>query len=352
MKKETELKSLNCRYDTLDLENIFAIDMGSGTTKSKSMNIDRKNKNYVDTIAKHSTPIAHQECLNQSISGSLISEECMHKGINKINELLLQLKVDCNNIRCIGVATAWAREAKNSGEYFYTLEQSNLHVVVISQETEARLGYLAAKKFLTTQNYSGNFLAFDIGGGSFEASYMQGNSTNISIYNGLYGSINFFSTLKTYLQRNLNLKAPLVFNELLDQEQLTLARLFAKELITEPLRENDFVKDSKNDKLEIFAIGEFMNKGLRQLVLPEQKLSLEDFNRLQDIWSNNTQGELVALYPELGKIYIPETQTNLILIEAIMNGLGINHMNFLPEVSFLDVLPAFSEIWSGFEPVS
>jgi hypothetical protein len=352
-----DLKSFQCKYQKHDerssiedYKDIVVLDMGSGTTKSRTIRVDPKTHGYISTQNQTTASIPHQKCLSESTPNGYIAEACIQEGIDQINKILEKFNADCNVIQCFGVATAWAREAKNAGDYFHALERKNVHILVISQDMEAYLGYLATQRYFQTIANNENFLVFDIGGGSFQLSVKQIIDDSISIYKGQFGSVNFAHEVRGFLELSNNYVTD---NELLNSEQLELVREFARMQVTAKIREHNIFSYVQENNNLMYAIGDFMNKGILSLLQEGQMvLSNNEINKLLEIWTSSSEEQLHQAYPSIDPLYTIEMQTNLVLVESIMNGLGIDRLEFLPKVSFLNELSGLDVFSKNFEMAS
>jgi len=327
-------------------ENRLIVDFGSGTTKFKLLEFDQQN-NIWGVVDELSIPIPHQKCLEESIVEFNLSAECIADGIASVKYGLESMGVDCNEIRCIGVATAWARLTKNLDKYFKPIQNElKIKTIVLSQMQEGAVAFVASIPFLK-EKYPGSDLSkvivWDIGGGSFQQ--VAARNINLNDYSdvlaarnalhsnlGPWGSVNFAHSLYKHLGINNT-------SRLLVGDEIKLASEFAGSLFGD-LNSTAIAKRIKNPEVEVYAIGEFMNKGFLPFNSIVGKFTLDWAYLLRAMFASiDPNKELQAcdvmktLSPNFDCGIMKMIETNLLLVIAIMESTGLKSFNFMPEVS-------------------
>ena len=172
---------------------IAAIDVGSGMTKFViGMVTGKGEETTIDVKEQLERPIPYGVDWKRSSDGTL-SQNIQESGLklfNEIQECIDKWKAATDNltkydVSITAVGTEVFRKAKN-GECFLKKVYTNigLKIDVISQESEARIGFLTGKAALMTMdrdilrkqlNYdsSKDLVVYDSGGGSYQMSWIN-----------------------------------------------------------------------------------------------------------------------------------------------------------------------------------
>ena len=172
---------------------IAAIDVGSGMTKFViGMVTGKGEETTIDVKEQLERPIPYGVDWKRSSDGTL-SQNIQESGLklfNEIQECIDKWKVATDNptkydVSVIAVGTEVFRKAKN-GECFLKKVYTNigLKIDVISQESEARIGFLTGKAALMTMDRdilrkqldydsSRDLVVYDSGGGSYQMSWIN-----------------------------------------------------------------------------------------------------------------------------------------------------------------------------------
>eukprot|EP00041_Stephanoeca_diplocostata_P013272 m.232502 g.232502 ORF g.232502 m.232502 type:complete len:373 (-) comp19277_c0_seq2:244-1362(-) len=111
-------------------------------------------------------PVMLGDDLNKSINNCL-SAEIRATGLTTISRLVTKAtELGCTTHSMAGIATAVFRRAHNGKDYLDDLqEQSGVKLELVSQEEEARLGYITARTLTPSPDGA---VVWDSGGGSFQ----------------------------------------------------------------------------------------------------------------------------------------------------------------------------------------
>jgi hypothetical protein len=167
---------------------VAAIDVGSGMTKFVVGVFTYKDKKIIE-MEKLEKPIPYGVDWKRSNDENL-SAEIQEQGIQvfrEINAILSkwkeQYKSKYPNIELTGVGTEVFRKAKNGEHFLKKVEtETGLKIKLISQELEAKLGFLTGKAALLTidgetlkdqfnYNEEKDLVVYDSGGGSFQITW-------------------------------------------------------------------------------------------------------------------------------------------------------------------------------------
>lgn len=335
------------------------IDFGSGTTKFKKVSfVHTENRWKVDKAI--SIPIPHQRCLEESSVPLELPQNCIDEGLLQIAKGLDFLDADCNEVECTGLATAWARSAKNQHIYFNAIKQKyQMSIVTLTHYQEGVFGYISSLHFLQERNPGydlSKIIIWDIGGGSFQQVAVTSVEQNVtdcwSILNDKralhanlapWGSVNFAHNLYQHLEVTNT-------SRLLKGAEVDRAGIFAQGLFSS-LNSTSIAELIKDEDRAVYAIGEFMNKGFLPFNGRSQKFTLDWAYTLRFMFKEQNEEGLCKLLQQLSPEYdcrnLKIIETNLFLVIAIMEGLGLTSFSFLPEASVVGAVDCIDRLVSN-----
>lgn len=180
--------------------NRGALDVGSGSTKALAALVDICESKIIKVLFDERLPLAFNEALEKSSDGT-IPESLIKDAIPQMKKLVSKMR-EVEKIEISGVATSVFRIAKNGSSVASEISKAlEIPLKVISQEEEARLGFLAARSKLSNVSPE-NLIVWDIGGGSMQMYAIDGKSEKI--YRGDLASVTF----KNLILRKLQFKDP------------------------------------------------------------------------------------------------------------------------------------------------
>lgn len=154
------------------MEKIAIIDMGSNSIRFLVLEI-ADNRSYTLLYQEKET-IRLGVGLAQS---GYISADGIKRALNSLKMYRHIMSVMGVN-KCLAVATAAVRSAKNGREFLETIKQeTHIHMEVITGEREAYLGYLGVINTIRERD----FLLFDLGGASIEMTLVRQGKPEKSI---------------------------------------------------------------------------------------------------------------------------------------------------------------------------
>jgi exopolyphosphatase / guanosine-5'-triphosphate,3'-diphosphate pyrophosphatase len=161
------------------VERRAALDVGSATTKLKVADVDRCKQTVIAVLLAAEEAVFYRD----DITGNdpSFGDGTMARGV----EVLRGFQARAGSLApamWAGVATAAFRKAKNGPELVARIEKElGIRVAVISQEQEARLGFLGAVQAAGVD--PAQAVVWDIGGGSMQITSLQPDG-HLLIYRG------------------------------------------------------------------------------------------------------------------------------------------------------------------------
>ncbi|KIE05989.1 hypothetical protein NF27_CG01690 [Candidatus Jidaibacter acanthamoeba] len=324
------------------LEKRYVFDIGSGSTKSKGYLVDICQNKLIKNLGEVNKAVRYQQCISSSIDKSSITEECLTNGLRALKAIEQEYGIDCGEHKCKGVATAWARNAKNSSELLNTFKLHDIHINLISQKEEGELGFKTA---LSDPYLKGvdpdKLLIWDIGGGSFQLS-VQDEHDEIHTYEGPWGLFNFVHQLKEdFSLKGINLTKEGFFNK---DELKEILEYTSHELGKDIQKDKLIVEKLKTAK--VVGIGRIMYMGIKYELDLTNPISKEEIKDLIYEFAGMTVSEAQKKYPKLPDHFAPLIQQALILVYGVMDGAGINKLEII-ESTLTDHLVLDQSFWHG-----
>ncbi|MCO4782857.1 MAG: hypothetical protein KC646_11085 [Candidatus Cloacimonetes bacterium] len=289
------------------IENVAAIDLGSGSTKMVVAEVDSCNRKLRKVLAEDSYRVDFFNDLKKS-SDSNFSRKIIHKGLNRILEL--KKKADqFNPSRFTIYATEAFRRANNSSKLFDKVNKyTGVLPVVLSADEEGTLGLLAVS-VLENLNPS-DILIWDIGAGSMQIASMTGDTTKV--FQGQFAS----ETFKNYVIAKVKQATKTAKQSPNPMSKVEVQ--IASEVIRENLNEiPSWI--SNHLKLHtgvIYGIGGVHYHSVRELTGWKNYYTPQDVKRALSTIVNKDDRQIGGPFPE--------TQvTNLILVQEYMKALGV-----------------------------
>ena len=197
-----------------------AIDMGSGSTKAKVAEVNHCEGRIARVVYDDSRKVPFLDGITPAIQKSGISavQSLQAAGLEAASEWL----TDDDTLTWSGVATEAFRKHRKSATPFLLklLKQTGVTVQIVSQEEEARIGYLGALAHLDPDVTRP--VVWDIGGGSMQISWME--KGKLHTFQGKNASVTFRD------QVSAGKPTPNPMTATQQKSALTLARSLAKEI--------------------------------------------------------------------------------------------------------------------------
>lgn len=315
-------------YHEFCIETRYAFDFGSGAIKSRAVDFNVCTNKIHKIFGQFDKPIKFIHCLVPSKNGSHhVDEKCINRAIIEFNNFESEYNISCHKNKCAGVATAWARKADNIDIIIKGLENHGVRMKVLSQMDEGIYGFNAV---LNSPDVAGidpqNLIVWDLGGGSFQLSMLD-EAGNIHVYNGPHGVESFERELRREL--NLPSDSPMPF---FAGEELEKALEYVYEKYGRAILEDEIIaaKLKNNPKVQVYAIGNPMTKGIKKQMYVPQHATLEDLKSTAQLFEYRAADDVYwNSFPELPTHYVKSAQVSLILIHGIMQGLGVKEIDII-----------------------
>jgi hypothetical protein len=344
--------------------DFLVIDIGSSTTKGMLYTKDLCNKKVTLKKQFFNQNYPYQACLSNSKSKSLPTD-CINGGIQAIESIKQYFKIDCHK-NCFAFATGWARYIENQDEWISKVNNTGVQTKIASQEYEGRLKLIALKNEL----HAHSFIGFDIGGGSFQLVWEEGDGI-IHHYNSHYGTDNFTHDIQEKLlsdeakvcveaRHKLTLFKLLGKNDV-DKDALSLAQkeayqacnksdaitfdktrldeaiAYADQKIGQPLLAHTALQSFiKTNKPVVYADTLLVTLGIKkQLGLNKDKITLDDIYKIMTSISGMNLTAIQSTYPDLPDGCVNTTQSSMLILYTIMKSLGIHEIHAI-ETDYMD----------------
>lgn len=308
-------KKSKCNFDAI------VFDIGSGASKSYRYHIDfcdhELNISIVDDKVIH---IQYQECISNS-EGTEIPKYCLAMGAKSVKAFRDYYNVDCTKNLCMGVATAWARNADNADNIIEFYKKQGIDIEIIDQVQEGTLSLEAAMKVID-EDLQTEALILDLGGGSHQISYYD-KYENIEIYLGSLGNSNFYKGVvekftMEYLYEDVN--------SYFRADILPEVFEYAHEMVGEKAKEQISIEFSV-----MYGLGRSIyNYMVDNLELGPEVVTKAELKDMIYLLSTLTQAEAVEKFNLTATSFAPYMQSSLIIIYSLLDALGLEELNLLP----------------------
>ena len=319
-------------------------ELGSGVTTVAVATVNKCTNTIVKLQKQVHKSMPYQTYLNTSADKKTLPKNAIEKGIVKIQEAKKELGIDCNNISCVGIATAAMRNAKNGNIAVKQISQeTKVNVHVISQKEEGWIGYHAAviKENISDKEQK-EIMMLDIGGGSYQVVYPDQDER--LVYSGMIGS-SIFRAMVIELVKGYSLHETHTPNPM-TQHEVDEAKLLAVKAIGEPITGVEQIKGLlQNSDRKIYGIGNFL-KAMAKLSGNNDditKIKLDNINTTIKELSLKSDDYIAQHYKDFP--YVNEVITNLIFVYGIMKALNVETIHIIDVNNTLGafVLPKY---WS------
>ncbi|MCB0392970.1 MAG: hypothetical protein KDD25_00330 [Bdellovibrionales bacterium] len=307
-----------------------AFDIGSESTRIKVADVDTCHFKIVKVILDESRKVSYKNDISNSPKKKF-SEQIKVSGINALTELKLMAdKLDPKPIEYVGLATSAWRDAINSEEFAERVrKETKISIHVITQKLEAKMGYLGA--LATTQNASAGAVVWDIGGGSQQI--ITKSDDDFVVFESQMASVDF----KNLVIKNVKMKDPKRVStpNPISPTQAGKAKALAKGVVKDAPEE--IRKAIKENPEQIYGIGGVHYYSIRGQTKTQTEYSSDDVQKAVQAQSGKSD-------QQVGGEYASTDVTNLILVQGMMEALGISKVK-LAKVNMTDGALVYSAIW-------
>lgn len=270
----------------------------------------------LEVLLNESKPVAYNEDLEKNSEGQL-SEGIVDSGYKTLSEMIAKGKT-FKPKKSYGVATSVFRKAKNGSDVIKSFsKKSGVKLEVISQETEAFLGYLSVKSSMDEKELPiKNLVVWDIGGGSMQMFSLDEQKKPLS-YLGDLASVTFKNMVIEVIQQK-SLDTTNTPNPIGDKREqaLALARSYAK------LHVPGKLKFDLKERI-VVGVGGVHSHSIRgQLQTKEMKYTLEELTAASKLQVEKSDSDLKGDYRSTDV-------TNLLLVQGFMEALGIKEVKLV-----------------------
>ncbi len=324
------------------LEERYVFDIGSGSTKSKAYLVDTCRDELVEVLGEINKPVKYQHCISSSSDKQTITDDCLKEGLGAVKAIETEYGIDCEQERCKGIATAWARNAKNSEDLLNSFKQEDVHINLISQKEEGELGFKAA---LIDPYLEGvephKLLVWDIGGGSFQLSGMN-KGGELYTHEGPWGLFNFFQEVR----EKFPLKGAGISKErYFGKHELEGILKYASDRVGKQILKDKVIAE-KLKTARVVGIGRIMYLGIKYELELENPITKQEVKELVYQFADITPKEAKKKYPKLPDHFVTLIQQALILVYGIMDGAGIDKIDIV-NATLTDHLALDKDFWKG-----
>lgn len=337
------------------VKDFLVLDVGSSTTKAVvyKKDICNGNKTLSKKVLNKNYP--YQSCVSDAQS-EYLPAHCISGGVQTIESMKSNLQLYCTD-NCFALVTGWARYINNAGDWQEAVSAVGVKPVIASQNYEGELKLIAMRDKIAAQA----FIAFDIGGGSFQLIW-SGEDGQIHHHNGLYGTDNFThevqdkffseeikSCVRARNKLNILKNSKVKSNDLYHVEQeakqycnashpttlslndLQLAIEYAQKKIAEPILQNHTLQEFlKKHKPIVYADTLLFHVGIKhQLGVNKDVVTIDDIKQIMYSVSDMNHAQIKSIYHKLPDSYVNTTQPAMLILHAIMKGLGVKEIHMM-----------------------
>jgi len=294
------------------------LDIGSGTTKIAVARVNTCQPRIEQVLYQDQRAVGWNEALAHS-SDNLLGPAIVQEGEAALQSLLRQAQ-RFHPQRISGVATAVFRNARNGQAVIAQLQrQTGAQLSIISQQQEARLGFLSAKAALNDPSlHDDQLLVWDIGGGSMQMTAWgdRANQPKAEIYQGKLASVTLKNFILSVLKNQPEANSPNPIGSW-RQSVLRFVQFYAANDVSPQ------IKQAVTGR-RVIGIGGVHSFSIRhQLPGKPTHYTLTMLRHLsqQQVWKGDS---------ELAGEYRTTDVSNLLLVEGYMQALKIDEVTIVP----------------------
>lgn len=293
------------------------LDIGSGTTKIAVARVNVCQLRIEKVLYQDQRAVAWNDALAHSADNQL-NPLIVQEGAAALQQLVAHAQ-HFHPQRVSGVATAVFRNASNGQAVIEQLQrQSGAQISIISQQQEAKLGFLSARAALNDPAIRDDqLLVWDIGGGSMQmtAWRQQAGKRVADIYQGRLASVTLKNYILTVLKNSPAAKSPNPIGSW-RQSVLRFVQFYAANEVSPQ------IKQAVSGR-RVIGIGGVHGFSIRnQLPGKPNSYTLATLRQLsqQQVWKGDS---------ELSGDYRATDVSNLLLVEGYMQALNINEVTIV-----------------------
>lgn len=296
------------------LQNRAAFDIGSSTTKMVVARVDTCQQHVIQLLEEKEIAVEYKEDLGTS--QGKFSESIQKKGLKALGHLI-SIAQKYNPEQFVGVATSAFRTSDNGTMLVKRIEKElGIRTQIISQRTEAILGFLAA--YPQTGLEKKECFVWDIGGGSMQMVIARDNNA-FDVYEGKLASMSMKNLIITTIQGKSykDVKSPNPMGKAVATKAVNLAQYYAEIHIPNLIKK-------KAGNLTVLGIGGVHYYSVRKQCVAEGKTyTISDVKRALAI------GQALSDHEISEDIYAATDVSNLALVAGFMETLKIEKIRVL-----------------------
>ncbi|MBS0290753.1 MAG: hypothetical protein JSS07_12050 [Proteobacteria bacterium] len=312
-----------------------AYDIGSNSTKTMAAIVNVCDLSLHQVFVDSAYPVFYRQDLYQSANNEF-STRIQEKGLYALKKAKTNveqfydtlLSHQHGKIQHCAVATAAFRKAQN-GEYVVKNMRTTLDIPIkiISQEEEGKLAYYSAMTQLQHQDVALSPIIWDIGGGSMQLTFKE-EDQDFKVLGSDLASQTFHALILSEFKKK-NTPHPM------DEAQVKAAIKLAKQHFKVDNELLIMIQQKIAKGHPIVALGAVHNQVVQPFcheINRAESLSIyhkTDLYKAIQWLTNKTDDEIQALLPGAATTFVKNQLTNLILVYAIMDVLGIDKVHTL-----------------------
>ena len=336
------------------IKHRYIFDIGSSATKINAYEIDYCTNKIINKH-KEKEFYHYQSCILHSKDSATLSENCINDGIAVLAKIKKKYHIDCDKGKCIGIATSWARNARNISEWQNKIKSLGIKIKILSHDDEAILGFKSmklAKEIAEGKLTQENIIMFDIGGGSFQIIGLSDNNKEYFYHKGQNGTDTFVKLLvNTFRPNHKYQKDEIVIFNTTELENIID---FSTELIANSFRNDANFAKALNNKISsgnvtLFGNSMLMTYGVRkQMGLNKSIITDEEIRKIAVSFCGLSVEKIEEMYPKLPRNLIFSMQSAMVLVYSIMKNLNMTELHII-DVDASDYLALTLEEDKNFE---
>lgn len=289
-----------------------SIDIGSGATKLRVVEVDLTAKKILRVLESKSYAVPYQEQLSQNKDGNF-DRKIMDQGLQALEDANAVAK-KYNAEKVIGVATAAFRKAHNAQNYINEIyEKTGIKVHVIDQTLEGELAFQAVRAQFGYNPEK--LIVWDIGGGSIQLTTVN-NKGDYDIYQGHIASVPFKNHVISQIQQK-DLKSVTTPNPF-SVEDLLKAQSHAIKISRDV--DTIFKQKMQDPSVEIVGVGNIFGYQISKIGSGD-KVNIDQILEATANLVDKTDIDVGG--GDFANVYV----TNTLLVLGFMEGLNISELH-------------------------
>jgi Ppx/GppA phosphatase family protein len=315
--------------------------MGPEVTTVKVAEVDVCVNKILVSNGFASDRMPYKQYLAESEDPGFLPQKAIYGGFHQLALLKRKLKIDCNRMECIALATGGIRNAKNADAFIkYVKRKEGITIHKVSQLDEGELSYLSvyAKKKIPKDEIE-QVAILDLRNERFLISYYKNDKINL--FDVGIGTEDFKNLVIKNIKRRLNASTAAPLNK----SAIDTAILLAQSKIGIPVNKYKPIKELFENEPKIFAIGNIMTERM----LPLGNYGTNYFNRVHILntltrFAKKNTREIAYKFPQLGN-YANDILTDTIFVYGIFSVFDLERINVVSDAQDVDGVLIATRYW-------